>query len=97
MRQRHAFAGGREQTNSLDGLLRVAVGSLVSNHHVVALLADQHLTHRVAADGGLNRVLDVGHVDSETSRLAAVDRQVEIRLAEIAQELDVMHARDVRT
>ena len=97
LRQRHALARGREQANSLDGLLGIAVGRLVAHHHVVALLADQHLTHRVAADGRLDGVLYVGDVDSEASRLAAVDRQVEIGLAEIAQELDVMHARDRAT
>ena len=74
----------------------IAIGLLVAHHHVVPLLADQHLTHRVAAHGRLDGVLYVCHVDSKTSRLAAVDGQVEIRLAEIAQELDVMHARDAR-
>ena len=74
----------------------IAIGLLVAHHHVVALLADQHLTHSVAADGGLDGVLYVGHVDSKAGRLAAVDRQVEIRLAEIAQQLDVVHAGDAR-
>src|SRR5208282_1423741 len=96
LRQGHALPRGREQTNSLDGLLRITVGSLVANGHVVALLSDQYLTHRVAADGSLDGVLYIGNVDSKASGFAAVDRQVEIGLAEIAQELDVVHARDVR-
>ena len=62
----------------------IAVGRLIANHHVVSLLADQHLADRVAAHGGLDGVLDVRHVDSEAGRLAAVDGQVEIRLAEVA-------------
>ena len=94
LRQRHPLSGRGKQANFLDGLLGIAIGRLVAHHHVVALLADQHLTHGVAAHGRLDGVLYVRHVDSKTSRLAAVDRQVEIRLAEIAQELDVMQAGD---
>ncbi len=97
LRQRHALSGGREQPHLLDGLLGVAVGLLIAHHHVVSLLPDQHLAHSVAADGGLHRVLYVGHVDSEARRLLAVDGEVEVGLAEIAQQLHVMHARDFLT
>ena len=86
---------GRKQANILDALLSIAIWLLVAHHHVVALLADQHLAHGVAAHGRLDGVLYVGHIDSKARGLAAVDRQVEIGLAEIAQELDVVHARDM--
>ena len=44
--------------------LRVAVGGLVAHHQVVALLALQHLADGLAAHGGLDGVLHVGHVDA---------------------------------
>ena len=47
----------------------IAIGLLVAHHHVVPLLADQHLAHGVAAHRRLDGVLYVGHVDPETSRL----------------------------
>ncbi len=74
----------------------VAIGRLIPHHHVVALFTDQHLTHRVTAHSGLNGVLDIRDIDSKTGSLAAVDGQIEIGLAEIAQEFYVMHSRDTR-
>ena len=69
LRQRDALAGGGEQADIGDRLRRVAIGRLVAHHHVVALLAEQHLADGVAPDGGLDGVLDVGHVDPEAGRL----------------------------
>ena len=96
LRQRDAFSRRGEQANVGDGLLGIAIRRLVAHHHVVALLALQHLADGVAAHGGLDGVLYVGHVDSKTGRLPAVDGEVEIRLAERVKELEVLEAGHVR-
>src|SRR5208282_3565030 len=88
-------AGGK-QPNSCDGVLGFTVGFLITHHHVVARFTLEHLAHSVPAHGRLDGVLYVGHIDSKTRCLLAVDDYVKIRLAEIAQELDVMHAGDGR-
>ena len=90
------FTGRREKTDIGDGLFGVAIRRLVSHDNVVSLLAEEHLTDRVAAHGGLNGVLDVGHVNSKTGRLPAVDSEVEIRLAESVKEFEVLQARHGR-
>ena len=73
LRQRHPLAGRGEQTNIFDGLRGIPIRRLVAHHHVVPLLADQHLAHGIAAHGGLDGVLYVRHVDSKSGRLRAVD------------------------
>ena len=92
LRQRDTLSGRREQANVTDSLLRVAVLSLVAHHYVVPLLVDQHLAYRVAAHCRLHGILDVRHVDSKTGRHLAVDRQIKVWLAKVAQQFDVVHA-----
>ena len=54
---------------------------LVADGQVVALLADQNLADGFAADGGLDRVLNIADVDAEAVGGGAVDVQVHIGLA----------------
>src|ERR1017187_6630363 len=74
LRQRHPLSRWGNQANLLDGLRGIAIGRLVAHHHVVPLLANQHLTYRVAAHRRLDGVLYVRHVDSKTGGSAAVNR-----------------------
>ena len=67
---------------------------LVAHGHVVLLLSDQNLAYRVAANRGLDGILDVRHVDAKAGRHGAVDCDIEIGLTEVAQQLDVVHAGD---
>ena len=70
--------------------LRVAVLRQVAHHQVVALLALQHLGQRVAADGGLDGILNVGHVDLIAGGLLAVHRQVQVGLADHAEQAQIL-------
>ena len=88
--QRYSLPTGRKQANIRDRLAGIAIGLLITRHHVVPLFADQHLAHRVAAHGGLDSVLYDRHVDSKPGRLFAVNREIEVRLTEIAQQLNVV-------
>src|ERR1019366_6946307 len=85
-----------EQADIGNRLLGVAILRLVSHHHVISLFAEEYLADGAAAHGRLNRVLYVGHVNSKTGRLPAVDGEVEIRLAESVKELEVHQTRHVR-
>ena len=70
--QGNALAGGRQQANAFDGFAGIAVPRQVARHQVEAPLALQHLGERVAAHGGLNGVLHVGHIDAVTRGRVAV-------------------------
>ena len=68
LRQRDALARGRKQADVFDGFARIAIRLLVAKSHVVARLALLHLRQCVCADGGLNRILNVGDVDAPARR-----------------------------
>src|SRR4029077_15040150 len=89
--KRNALAGWREETNPGDGFGGVAVLRQIPQHQVVALLADQDLGERAAADGGLNSVLNVGDIDSEAGSLLAIHGEVQIRLAEDTKQAKILH------
>ena len=96
LRQRNAFAGGRQQANVFDGFLGVAVLRQIAHHQVVARLALQHLREGVAAHRGLNGVLHVGDVDLVARRLLAVHGDVQIRLAEHAEDAQILNSLERR-
>ena len=90
LRERNALVGRRQQTNPLDGLFSVPVGREVSRHQIVALLALQHLADSLAADGCFDSVLHVSHVELETSGLGPIDREIQIRLADHAEQTEIL-------
>ncbi len=54
---------------------------LVADGQVEALFADQDLADGFAADGGFDRVLDIGDVDAEAIGGGAIDVHVHVGLA----------------
>ena len=53
-----------------------------------------HLGHGIGADRGLNRVLNVGDVDAPASRGIAVHGEVQVGLADDAEDAQVLDALD---
>src|SRR5277367_4598671 len=49
-------------------------------------------SHRVASDGGLNRILDIGDVDLEARRLFPVHGEIQIGLSNHAEHSQVLDA-----
>ena len=94
MRQRDAFAGGREQADIFDGLAGVAILLLIAQGDVEARLALLHLGDGVGADGGLDRVLNVGNVDAPARGGVAVDGEVQVGLADDAEDAQILDAFD---
>ena len=64
---------------------------LIADDEVIALLAFQHRRHRLAAGGGFDGVLHIGHVDAEAGGLVAVHREVEVGLADDAENAEILH------
>ena len=62
----------------------------IADDDVVARFALQHLGDGVAADGGLDGVLNVGDVDAVAGGGFAVDGVVEVGLADDAEEAEVL-------
>ena len=83
--KRNPLSGRQQQADVLDGFSGVPVRRLIPHHKVVALLALQHLAYGLASDGGLDRVLYVGHVDPISSGLFAVHHKLQIGLADHAK------------
>ena len=94
MRQGDALSGRRKQAHVFNCLPRVAVLLLIAQRHVVARLALLHLGHGVGADRGLHRVLNVGDVDAPARRGIAIHREVEVGLADDAEDAQVLDALD---
>ncbi len=92
LRKRDAFARGREQANVFDGFFVVAIRRGVAHHQVVALLALQHLADRFPADRGFHRILNVRDVDAVARGGLAVDRNIQIGLAQDAEQAEVFDA-----
>ncbi len=95
LRERDAFATGREEADVVDGFLRVAVLREIANDDVVASFVLQDLGDGVAADGGLDGVLHVVDVDAIARGGDAVDGVVEVGLADDAEESEVGDALDL--
>ena len=93
--QRDAPTRGREQSNILDSLLGIAVRFLIAHDHVVDGLSLQHLADRITADGGLNRILNIGHIDAVARSCLTVDGEIDIRLARIALNSQIMDTVDI--
>ena len=94
MGQGDAFAGGRKQADIFDGFAGIAVLLLIAQGDVEAGLALLHLGESVGADGGLHRVLNVGHVDAPASGGVAIDGVVEVGLADDAEDAEILDAFD---
>ena len=90
MRQRHALARGRKKTNILNRLFGIAIWLLIAHGQVVDGLSLQDLADRITADGSLDGVLYIRHIDAETRRRLAVNSDVEIGLARIALESQIL-------
>ena len=94
LRQRDTLAGRRQQAHVLDGLARVAILLLIAERHIVARLALLHLGDSVGADGGLQRVLNIGDIDAPARGGIAVHGEVEVGLADDAEDAEVLDALD---
>ena len=92
--QGDALAGGSKQADVLDGLARVAILLLIAKSDVKAGFALLHLGDGIGADGGLDRVLNVGDVDAPAGSGIAIDCEVEIGLADDAEDAEVLNALD---
>ena len=68
----------------------------IAHHQVVTLLALQNLGQRIAAHRGLNRVLHVGDIDLIARGLLAIHRQIQIRLADDAEQSQILDSFDRR-
>ena len=95
LREGNPFAGGRQQTNVLDGFLGGAVLREVTQHQVVSRLALQYLRESVASDGGLDGILNIRDVDLIARGLIAVHLEVDVRLAQNAKDAEVLDPFDV--
>ena len=92
--ERDAFTARGEQANIFDGFFSVAIVGLIADDQVVALLALQDLAYGFASDSGFYGVLHVGDVDAVAGGLLAVDRNIQIGLAEDAEEAEIFNAGD---
>src|SRR5262249_58226720 len=92
---RTALAARCGAPDAFDRIGRVGILGQVAHHQVVASFAVEHLAEHRAADGGLHGVLDVADVDLVARGLPTVDHQVEIRLADDAQQAEVLDAFDL--
>src|ERR1017187_7306192 len=87
--ERNAFSAGGgdpDVANVVHGLPELL---LVPRHEVEALLTDQNLADRIATDRGLNCVLNVGSIDTETVRLFAIDHDVNVGLTEHPEQPEI--------
>ena len=86
MRKGYAFAARGEKANILNGFFGVAIAGLVTDYQIVALLALQDLAYSFASDCGFDRVLDIRDVDAVARGLLAVHGNIQIWLAQDAEE-----------
>src|ERR1035438_8222030 len=89
--ERHTLAGRSQQADIADLLDGGAVLRLIPHHQVIALLAFQHRRHGLAAGGGLDGVLHIGHVDAEAGGLVAIHREVQVGLADDPENAQILH------
>ena len=94
LRQRDALARRRQQADILNRMRIPAIRLQVAHDDVVARLALQHRADGLAADGRLDGVLHVLHVQPEPRRRLPVDLEVQVRLADDAKQLQVLEAAD---
>ena len=97
MRQRHALARRGEKTNILNRLFRIAIWFLITHGQVVDGLSLQDLADRKTADGRLNGILYIRHIDAKPRSRLTVDREIEIRLARIALKSQILDSRESGT
>ena len=79
LRERDARAARRGEREVADRLRAVAHAGDEAHRDVVALLAEEELPHRPAADADLDQVGDVGDVDAEARRRLAVHLDLKLR------------------
>src|ERR1019366_962581 len=80
------------QTDALNRFLRVAISWEIAQREIVTRLALEDLSERRSPHRGLNRILDVGNVDLVARRRVAVDRDVQIGLAQHAENSKILDA-----
>ena len=90
MRQRHALARRGKQANILNRFFRIAIWFLITHGQVVDGLSLQDLADRKPADGGLDGILHIRHIDAKPRSRLAVDGEIEIRLARIALQPQIL-------
>src|SRR6201999_1599285 len=86
----NALPTGGVQTNILDGVFGVAIFVLVAHGNVVTRFALLHLRERIAADSGLNSVLNVVAINTEARCSFAVDGKVEVGLSDYPQDTKIL-------
>jgi len=94
LRHRHPFPSRRDQTNLLDGFLRVSVGLEIPQDEIVPAFTLKHLADRVAADGRLNRILDIRDVELITSGSCPIHGDIQVGLADDAKQSEVLDTSD---
>src|SRR5271166_3828853 len=95
LRQRNPLTRGSEQTDLLNGFLRVSIGRQVTEYQIVSLFPQQHLAESVTSHRGLNCILDVGDIDRVARSLIAVHGEVEVGLADNPKHSQVLHALNI--
>src|SRR5579864_3235235 len=93
--QRDALSGRSEEADLRDVFDRAAVGGLIADGHVEALLADEYLAYRLASNGGFDRVLDIANVDAEAVGGGAIYIEIDIGLAANLEGPEVGNADDL--
>src|SRR6202022_4025674 len=72
-------------------MLSFTVRRLVTNYQVVSLLALQNLAHCFPAYRGLHGVLNIRNINSMPRGLLAINRDIQIRLPQNAEESQVFN------
>ena len=93
--QRYAFAAWRKQADVLNRLFLIPELLLIAQYQVISRLTLQDLSERITAHRSLDRILNVGYVDLIAGGLLAIHGDVQIGLAEHAENSQVLDAADL--
>ena len=97
--KRDTLPGWRKQPDILNSFARIAILLLIAQSDVEARLALLHLGQRVRAHRGLHGILHVGNVDAPALGGGAINLEIQIRLADDAEDsqvLDSLHGLHLR-
>ncbi len=94
--ERYPLPARRHDANAGNVLDRTTEWLLIAHGQIVALIADQDLTHRLSADRGFDGILHVADVEPESVSGAAVHDQIHIRLPAHLENTEVGDAGNLR-